>query len=274
MNPEHYCLDKAAPPGSNLYYCLLYQAKQNKRGLCALFAFEYELEQIIAKNTDTGVSGLQLQWWLHEIDRVFHNASQHPIGIELVNVLRRETLDRHLLMHSIHATERHIQGGMVEDYPAWIDRFGAYKGNIRQAAAMLCACKSSDSLNISGKVGRILALLDVLQTLPRYLHRGLCPLPLNAMQQHGVTAKMLQQNSRQASVHALFAHLITNMADRLLALQEQMPPCDRKKLVFCRVAIRLALALCDEIRRDHYRLLDNRIMLTPLRKLWLAWRTK
>jgi len=32
-------------------------------------------------------------------------------------------------------------------------------------------------------------------------------------------------------------------------------------------------SLLHEIARDGYRVLDRRISLTPLRKLWLAWRT-
>ena len=32
-------------------------------------------------------------------------------------------------------------------------------------------------------------------------------------------------------------------------------------------------ALLQEIRRDDFRVLDRRLSLTPLRKLWLAWVT-
>ncbi len=31
--------------------------------------------------------------------------------------------------------------------------------------------------------------------------------------------------------------------------------------------------LLDEIEADGYRVLEHRIRLTPLRKLWIAWRT-
>ena len=31
--------------------------------------------------------------------------------------------------------------------------------------------------------------------------------------------------------------------------------------------------LLDEIRRDGFNVLDRRIALTPLRKLWIAWKT-
>ncbi len=32
-------------------------------------------------------------------------------------------------------------------------------------------------------------------------------------------------------------------------------------------------ALLDEIARDGYRVLDRRIALTPIRKLWIAWKS-
>jgi phytoene synthase len=32
--------------------------------------------------------------------------------------------------------------------------------------------------------------------------------------------------------------------------------------------------LLDEIARDGYRVLDHRTALTPLRKLWIAWRAR
>jgi phytoene synthase len=32
-------------------------------------------------------------------------------------------------------------------------------------------------------------------------------------------------------------------------------------------------ALLDEIAGDNYRVLDQRTALTPIRKLWIAWRT-
>ncbi len=274
MNAETYCRAQAAPPGSTLYYCLLYQPRQHRRGLRTLFAFEDALWQIIATNTDPGLARMRLQWWLSEIEKVFCHASQHPIGMELQAILQQAEIDKARLIDSINAIERHIHHSAIEDYPAWLSSLGRYKGGIWRNAAMLCACADEASLVVAEKAGRVLAVLDVLQHLPRYLQRGLCPLPRKAMQQHGITAEMLQQDSRQQAVRALFADLITAIVNSLRALQAEVPACDRQKLLFCRVALGLAHKLCAEIRRDKYRLLEKRIMLTPLRKLMLAWRTK
>ena len=32
-------------------------------------------------------------------------------------------------------------------------------------------------------------------------------------------------------------------------------------------------ALLEEIRRDGYRVLEHRVALTPIRKLWIVWKT-
>ena len=32
-------------------------------------------------------------------------------------------------------------------------------------------------------------------------------------------------------------------------------------------------SLLEEIEREHFAVLDQRIALTPLRKLWIAWKT-
>ena len=54
----------------------------------------------------------------------------------------------------------------------------------------------------------------------------------------------------------------------------QLPAVDRKRQ---RAGIAMAAiyrTLLDEIARDGYRVLERRIALTPLRKLWIAWRAR
>ncbi len=40
-----------------------------------------------------------------------------------------------------------------------------------------------------------------------------------------------------------------------------------------RIQLRIHAALLDELARSGFDVVDQRIGLTPLRKLWLAWRT-
>ena len=53
----------------------------------------------------------------------------------------------------------------------------------------------------------------------------------------------------------------------------QLPPADRKAQRAGLIMAAIYRTLLNEIERDGYRVLDRRIALTPLRKLWIAWKT-
>ena len=53
----------------------------------------------------------------------------------------------------------------------------------------------------------------------------------------------------------------------------QLDPGDRRAQRPGLIMAAIYETLLDEIERDGYRVLDRRIALTPLRKLWIAWKT-
>jgi phytoene synthase len=58
--------------------------------------------------------------------------------------------------------------------------------------------------------------------------------------------------------------------DEAMAL---LPAADRKAQRPGLIMAAIYRTLLEEIRADGFRVLDRRTSLTPLRKLWLAWRT-
>src|SRR4029077_9946607 len=53
----------------------------------------------------------------------------------------------------------------------------------------------------------------------------------------------------------------------------ELDPGDRRAQRPGLIMAAIYRTLLDEIERDGYRVLDRRIALTPLRKLWIAWKT-
>jgi phytoene synthase len=53
----------------------------------------------------------------------------------------------------------------------------------------------------------------------------------------------------------------------------KLAPEDRKQQRSGLIMAAIYRTLLDEIRRDRFDVLDKRIALTPLRKLWIAWKT-
>src|SRR5947208_1358719 len=53
----------------------------------------------------------------------------------------------------------------------------------------------------------------------------------------------------------------------------KLPAADRKSQRAGLIMAAIYRTLLAEIRRDRFRVLEQRIALTPLRKLWIAWKT-
>jgi phytoene synthase len=62
--------------------------------------------------------------------------------------------------------------------------------------------------------------------------------------------------------------------DALHTALAAVPAAERRAQRTLLALAALALALLEEIERDGYHVLHQRIALTPIRKLWIAWRAK
>ncbi|MFW6168510.1 MAG: squalene/phytoene synthase family protein, partial [Ralstonia sp.] len=78
VTPDDYCADKAAPPGSSLYYSVLFLAPERRRATIALEAMRRELEDAVRDATDPAVVQSKLQWWRHELARLSEGRPEHP----------------------------------------------------------------------------------------------------------------------------------------------------------------------------------------------------
>jgi phytoene synthase len=75
-------------------------------------------------------------------------------------------------------------------------------------------------------------------------------------------------------VQRLFAFQAERLREYHRRALELLPEVNRYSQSGLLVHLELTMALLAEIAEDGYRLLEQHIQLTPLRKLWLAWRAR
>lgn len=274
MTAEEYCRDKACPAGSNLYYSLLYQKTGNHRALRALFAFYYQLQEIVADNKDPGISRIKLQWWREEIERVFMQQARHPVGKELALLLEQQSLDKQFFSDCIDYSEAQIGGLSVQAVDDWLSTFGAASGSLWASAATACQPVHADSVALVRQAGQCFAVIELIQNLQQTLRAGLCLLPEKEMEVHQVTFSLMQTEPEHPNIKSLFITLVEGLEDKLKHCHGILLKNDRHSLLFCLVNLKIMLVLCKKIRHQQESPLLHSPTLTPIRKLWIAWRTK
>ena len=273
MNPDDYCYDLAARQGSDFRYSLLGLSLDQRQTLTALQAFQLETARIVSKRHDPGVARARLDWWRDEIGRLFAGEPQHPITRALQPGLSRFNLPEEYWREMLDGVAMDLD---YDAYPGfgeltlYLHRRGSTPGLL--AAEVLGYQDRRATPRFAHEAGALLLLCELLGEVRHHARCGRFYLPEDEMRRFGVQPGDLLAAQTTDRVRQLFAFQADRIRDYHRRALEHLPDGDRYAQRSLLIRLELALALLGEIAEDGYRLLEQRTRLTPLRKLWLAWR--
>ena len=129
------------------------------------------------------------------------------------------------------------------------------------------------TLEYAQALGMAFQLTNIIRDVGEDARKDRIYLPLDELARFGVSRRRHPEPPRDRRLLAP-----DGVPDRArgVALREALAPAAGRGPP--RAAAGLVMAaiyrtLLDEIRRDGYRVLEHRVALTPLRKLWIAWKT-
>ncbi|KDB06715.1 squalene synthase HpnD [Burkholderia sp. lig30] len=272
VNFDDYCQQKAAPPGSSVYYALRQAPLAVQPRLAALFALRRELEETAKETSDPTVGHTKLAWWHKELAALAAGQPSHPVTQALAA--------HHPSIADESDTLRALVGGFGMDLEqaryldfANLQRYVAQVGGSFSAlVARASALKPVEPQPWANAVGHALMLAQFVQELGNDARHGRIYLPIDELQRYNVTAADLLNRRYSPAFTELLQFQTSRARDALSAADAAIPAPARRAQRTLRAQIALSLALLDEIERDGYQVLHQRIALTPIRKLWIAWR--
>ena len=273
MTMEEYCRNKAAPAGSNLYYATLYHDARTRQALHALFAFRHELHEVVCGSSDPGAARTTLYWWFEEIGRLFSGEARHPVTRELSRFENTEILSQQELMGCIAAMAQFLDTPKSGPYQSWLARHDAASGYIWKAAGQACGCSDPDTLAALASAGSRHGAFELLHHIRHFAGLGLNVLPSDLLASHNLDLETIIRLDAGATASGFFTDLFDrlrkDMQTSLTTLQEK----DAGAPLFSITLLKILDALCREYRTARQPITHSRISLTPIRKLWIAWRT-
>ena len=272
MTPDQYCQDKAAASGSSFYYSFRALQPEVRKGITAFYALCRELDDVVDECSDAQVARIKLAWWRTEIGRLYQGQPEHPVTQALLPLMRSRNIPREWLEEIVDGMEMDLDQQRYEDYKSLLLYCHRAAGVVGQVAAEIFGYRNRQTLKYAHELGLAFQLTNIIRDVGEDARRGRIYLPLDELEQFGV--KPAEILNRQHSER--FEKLMQFQYQRAARAYEQalawLPQEDRKAQ---RAGLAMAAiygALLEEIRRDGFHVLDGKTSLTPLRKLWLAWK--
>ncbi len=274
MTPEQYVQQKAAASGSSFYYAFLFLPPQRRAAITAFYAFCREVDDVVDEVTDPGIARTKLAWWQAEVAQAFAGQPSHPVLQALMPSVPAFGIEQEHLQSVIRGCQMDLEQTRYLDYPGLQRYCHLVAGVVGEVAARIFGQAQEATTAYAHKLGLAFQLTNIIRDVGEDAMRGRIYLPVSELQQFDVKAHEILQRKHSDRFVALMrfqAQRAQATYDEALAL---LPAEDRRAQKPGLMMASIYRTLLREIEAEDFRVLNQRISLTPLRKLWLAWKVQ
>ncbi|HVP09207.1 MAG TPA: presqualene diphosphate synthase HpnD [Burkholderiales bacterium] len=273
MNPDQYCQQKAAASGSSFYYSFLFLPPQRRRAITALYAFCREVDDVVDECSDPQVAHSKLAWWRLEIAELFEGTPSHPVTRALAPHLNAFEIKQERLNEIIDGMEMDLTQARYLDFPG-LERYCYHVASaVGLLAAGIFGYTNERTLEYAKNLGTAFQLTNIIRDVGEDARKNRIYLPMDELQRFEVKAAEILSGTYSER----FVRLMAFQTGRANAYYEKalnvLPKEDRRAQRAGLIMAAIYRATLQEIEREGFKVLTQRTSLTPIRKLWLAWKT-
>ncbi len=273
MSPDEYCRQKAAQSGSSFYYSFMFLPPERRRAITALYAFCREVDDVVDETSEPGIAHAKLAWWREQVHAIFAGAPQHPVALALQPVVGAFALPETHFQAVIDGMAMDLERNRYLDFADLEAYCYRVAGVVGLMSAEIFGYTNPATRQYARDLGIAFQLTNIVRDVGDDARRGRIYIPQSDLARHGVTAASVLQGHLTDGFRALMADEVARACDWYDDAFVALPPEDRAAQRPGLIMAAIYRTLLDEIVRDNYDVLSHRIALTPLRKLWIAWKT-
>jgi 15-cis-phytoene synthase len=273
MTPDQYCQQQAAQSGSSFYYSFLFLPAERRRAITALYAFCREVDDVVDECSDPALARAKLRWWRTEVEGLYAGRPQHPVTRALAPHIEPFGIRESLLNDVLDGMEMDLVTDRYADFAALRAYTYRVAGAVGLLAAGIFGYRNSQTLEYAEQLGTAFQLTNIVRDVGEDARKGRIYIPADELSRFGVPVSDIF-GLRQTDAFGDLMRFQIERAERSYTEAIGLLPAEDRRTQ--RPGLMMAAiyrTLLEEIRRDGCRVLSHRTALTPLRKLWIAWRT-
>ena len=276
MTPDDYCQEKAAKSGSSFYYAFRFLPEDRRRAITAFYAFCREVDNIVDEVSDPVVAHTKLGYWRREVDALYLGTAQHPVMQALKPHIKPMLLPQSAFQTVIDGMQQDLEKTRYLNFAelsAYCYKAAGVVGEVSARIFGMSVPDNPKTLEYARALGEALQLTNIIRDVGEDARRGRIYLPQDELDRLGVSTGSLLRGVADPKFSELMKFQYSRAVETYDRALAALPTEDKRSQRTGLAMGAIYRALLEEIRRDGYRVLEHRVALTPIRKLWLAWKT-
>jgi 15-cis-phytoene synthase len=251
------------------YYSAVFAPADRRAAAFALYAFWQEVRETVDECSEVDVALRKLAWWHDEVQAMYAGQPRHPVSIALVPALTEHKLSQTTFLDLVRTVVHHAHTPRYATFSQWHEYAIGSRGRLVQLVAALLGAETA----AVAELGAFQELAMAIRDVGADVRRGRLNLAEEDLARFGVQPEDIDTGRENESLRRLMAAMTDRAITGMAQACRSWTPTESARLLPLRIGAHITRALLAEISADGYRTLSRRVELTPLRQLWIAWRT-
>jgi phytoene synthase len=274
MTPKQYCQQKTKKSGSSFYYSFMFLPKPKREAITALYAFCREVDDIVDECSELKVAQVKLAWWKEEISNLYQGKPIHPVTRALQNVIHTYHLSEEHFHEIIDGMEMDLNFNRYQDFKQlqlYCYRVASVVGVL---SAQIFGFNNRKTLKYAHDLGMAFQLTNIIRDVGEDARRNRIYIPLDELAKFNVTEDDILKSRESEAVKRLLDNQIERAEMYYDKALNELPPEDKENQRVGLIMTAIYRTLLREIKAGGAeKVLNARISLGTLRKLWIAFST-
>ena len=258
-------LERNCAPGSTPYYCIRFSPADRQEELRTILVWYCEVGRLAHSVTEAGVAHAKLQWWQDELQRAKHQQSQLPLAGQLSQVIGQCAAAQTLCDGILVAFRSDLMTAPHANWDALQAYCDATGGGLAELLSRVCGVTEQQELELARALGGFVRWVEVMRDLGAALRKERTLMPPLSERQEAV--------DEGAAIFEQLVEAARLARDNFQECTVSLPAEPQPGLIPVFILAELAWELLKTLESSEFQVLDQRISLTPLKKMWIAWRT-
>ena len=270
MTPEEYCQQKTSQSGSSFYYSFVVLPKKQRQAITALYAFCREVDDVVDNIAEPSIAQTKLEWWRSELDRLYQGQPQHPVTQALAHVLADTDLPKEQLEEIIDGMAMDLEQNRYTSFKElslYCYRAASVVGLL---AAQIFGYRNHHTQKYARDLGMAFQLTNIIRDVREDAQRNRIYLPQKMLTEFHIYESDILALKQTPELSQLLAELAAQARYYYQRALKHLPKEDRYAQRAGLMMSAIYQTILDEVEQDGFRVMQHRISLPPMRKLWIA----
>jgi len=220
---------------------------------------------------DPGVARTKLAWWRDEVARTFAGNPQHPVGKALQPIIARYNLPQEHFLEIIDGMEMDLDFNAYRTFKELSLYCYRAASVVGLMTTEIFGYDDRRTLKYAHDLGMAFQLTNILRDVGEDARRGRVYIPEEDMERFKITRDDIVHGRLDDNMRELLKFESERAKDYYQRAFDHLPDSDRYRQRSGLIMAAVYQALITAIEDSGYQIFEQRVNLSPPRKLFIAW---